>query len=57
MKALDINSSLSARRDLTGEPGYTGDTNDSASMNAWLYKQVMTKLAANDSIVPADLKL
>jgi hypothetical protein len=29
---------------------------DSASMNIWLHKQVMTKLAANGGKVPEDLK-
>src|ERR1051325_9630317 len=47
MKALDIDSSFAARKELAKELGYTGDTNDSASMNIWLHKQVMTKLAAN----------
>ena len=56
MKALDIDSSLSARKELAKELGYTGDTGDSASMNVWLHKQVMTKLAANGGKVPADLK-
>jgi len=56
MKALKIESSLSARKDLAKELGYTGDMNDSASMNIWLHKQVMTKLAANGGIVPDDLK-
>ena len=56
MKALDIDSSLSARKELAKELGYTGDTNDSASMNIWLHKQVMTKLAANGGKVPDDLK-
>ena len=56
MKALDIDSSLSARKELAKELGYTGDTNDSASMNIWLHKQVMNKLAANGGKVPADLK-
>src|SRR5262249_41527574 len=41
MKALDIDSSLGARKELAKELGYTGDTNDSASMNVWLHKQVM----------------
>ena len=41
MKALDIDSSLAARKELAKELGYTGDTNDSASMNIWLHKQVM----------------
>jgi len=56
MKALDIDSSLSARKELAHELGYTGDTNDSASMNIWLHKQVMTKLAANGGKLPADIK-
>ena len=56
MKALDINSSLSARKDLAHELGYTGDTNNSASMNIWLHKQVMAKLAANGGKLPSDVK-
>ena len=56
MKALDIDSSLSARKELAHELGYTGDTNDSASMNIWLHKQVMAKLAANGGKLPADIK-
>jgi hypothetical protein len=56
MKALDIDSSFSARKELAKELGYTGDSNDSASMNIWLHKQVMTKLAANGGKLPADLK-
>ena len=56
MKALNIDSSLSARKELAHELGYTGDTNDSASMNIWLHKQVMSKLAANGGKLPADVK-
>jgi hypothetical protein len=56
MKALDIDSSLAARKDLAHELGYTGDTNDSATMNIWLHKQVMTQLAANGGKLPADVK-
>jgi hypothetical protein len=56
MKALDIDSSFSARKELAKELGYTGDSNDSASMNIWLHKQVMTKLAENGGKVPADLR-
>ena len=56
MKALDIDSSLSARKELAHELGYTGDTNDSATMNVWLHKQVMSKLAANGGKLPADVK-
>jgi len=56
LKALDIDSSLAARKELAKELGYTGNTNDSATMNIWLHKQVMTKLAANGGKVPDDLK-
>lgn len=56
MKALDIDSSLTARKELAHELGFTGDTNDSASMNIWLHKQVMSKLAANGGKLPADIK-
>ena len=56
MKALDINSSFAARKDLAKELGYTGDSSDSASMNIWLHKQVMTKLAANGGKLPPDIK-
>jgi hypothetical protein len=56
MKLLDLDSSLSARKELAKELNYSGDTNDSASMNIWLHKQVMTKLAENGGKVPADLK-
>ena len=56
MKALNIDSSLSARKELAKELGYTGDTNDSASMNIWLHKQVMSKLAANGGKLPPEIK-
>jgi zona occludens toxin (predicted ATPase) len=56
MKALDIDSSLGARKELAHELGYTGDTNDSATMNIWLHKQVMAKLAANGGKLPPDIK-
>jgi hypothetical protein len=56
MKLLDLDSSLTARKELAKELKYSGDMNDSASMNIWLHKQVMTKLAENGGKVPADLK-
>ena len=56
MKLLDLDSSLSARKELARELNYTGDINNSAAMNIWLHKQVMVKLAANGGKVPADLK-
>ena len=56
MKLLDLDSSLENRKELAKELNYTGDTGDSATMNIWLHKQVMTKLAQNGGKVPAELK-
>jgi hypothetical protein len=56
MKLVDLDSSLNARKELAIELHYTGDMNDSASMNIWLHKQVMRKLAENGGKVPDDLK-
>jgi hypothetical protein len=56
MKLLDLDSGLSSRKELAKELGYTGDTGDSATMNVWLHKQVMQKLAANGGKVPDELK-
>lgn len=55
MKALGLDSSLTARKELAAELHYTGDTNDSATMNVWLHKALMKKLAENGGKVPADL--
>jgi 3-oxoacyl-ACP reductase-like protein len=56
LKLLGLDSSLQARKELAQELHYTGDTGDSATMNIWLHRQVMTKLAANGGKVPADLR-
>lgn len=56
MKLLNLDSSFTARKELAKELNYTGDTNDSASMNIWLHKQVMQKLAENGGKVPDSLK-
>lgn len=56
LKLLDLDSSLAARKELAGELHYSGDTNDSATMNVWLHKQVMQKLAENGGNVPDSLK-
>ena len=55
MKLLNLDSSLAARKSLAQELKYTGDTNDSATMNVWLHKQVMQKLAENGGKVSPDL--
>ncbi len=56
MKLLGLDSSLEQRKLLADELGYSGDTNESAAMNVWLHKQVMTSLAENGGIVPDSLK-
>jgi hypothetical protein len=56
MKALDLDSSLSARKELAKDLHYDGDSNDSAKMNMWLHKQVMKKLAENGGKVPDELR-
>lgn len=55
LKLLHLDSSLEARKELARELHYSGDTADSATMNVWLHKQVMMKLAANGGKVPAEL--
>ena len=56
MKLLDLDSSLSARKELANELNYTGNVNDSAAMNVWLHKHVMIKLAENGGKFPELLK-
>jgi hypothetical protein len=55
MKLLGMESSLAERRELADELGYTGDKSDTATMNIWLHKQVLRKLAENGGKVPANL--
>ncbi|WP_395650756.1 DUF3597 domain-containing protein [Brevundimonas sp.] len=55
MKLLGLESSLSERKELAEELGYTGDTSDSASMNIWLHKQVIQKIVDNGGQLPRDL--
>lgn len=55
MKLLGIDSSLENRKSLARELGYTGSTDDSATMNIWLHKRVMEELQKNGGKVPASL--
>ena len=55
MKLVGMDSSLSARKELATELGYTGNKDDSAAMNVWLHKQVLRKLAENGGKVPQNL--
>lgn len=55
MKLLQVDSGLEHRKQLAAELKYSGDMNDSASMNIWLHRQLMQALAANGGKLPADL--
>jgi hypothetical protein len=56
MKLLKLDSSLDARKQLAQELGYTGALDGSATMNVWLQKEVMTKLAESGGKVPDSLR-
>jgi hypothetical protein len=56
LRALDLDSSLAARRELAAELKYSGtDPDGSAEKNTWLHKEVMKTLAANGGKIPKDL--
>ena len=55
MKLVGMDSSLAARKELATDLHYTGNMNDSASMNMWLQKEVLRKLAENGGKVPQEL--
>jgi len=55
MKLVGMESSLAERKELADELGYAGDKSDSATMNIWLHKEVLKKLAENGGKVPPSL--
>ena len=55
LKLLDMDSSLGARKELAKDLSYSGDESDSATMNVWLHKAVLKKLAENGGKVPSEL--
>jgi hypothetical protein len=56
MKLLDMDSSLAERKELAKELGAPSSVmDDSASMNMWLHKEVLKRIAANGGNVPANL--
>jgi hypothetical protein len=55
MKLVGMDSSLAARKELAKDLDYTGDTGDSATMNIWLHKAVIKKIAENGGKVPNEL--
>jgi non-homologous end joining protein Ku len=56
MKALDLDSSLAARKELAADLNYTGtDPDGSAEKNTWLHKELMKTLAENGGEIPKEL--
>ena len=55
MKLVGMDSGLASRKELAKDLNYTGDTSDSASMNIWLHKVVIRKIADNGGKVPNEL--
>ena len=55
MKLVGMDSSFGARKELAKELNYSGDPNDSATMNIWLHKEVLRKLSENGGKVPPEL--
>lgn len=55
MKAVGMDASLAERRELAAELGFKGDPHDTATMNMFLHKALMKRLAENGGKVPAEL--
>jgi hypothetical protein len=56
LKLLEMDSSLTARKELAAELGCPADLmGDSAKMNIWLHKTVLARIAENGGNVPKDL--
>jgi len=56
LKLLDMDSSYESRKELAVELGIPPDKMaDSASMNIWLHKTVLQKLAENGGNIPQEL--
>jgi len=56
LKLLDLDSSFTSRKELATELDCPAELmKDSASMNIWLHKTVLAKIAANGGYVPHDL--
>jgi len=55
LKALDIDSSFAARKELADELKYKGAYSGTAEQNIWLHKEVMKMLAENGGKLPKEL--
>lgn len=56
LKLLDLDSSLTARKELAEELGVHAGEHGSADQNIALHRAVMDKLAANGGVVPDSLR-
>lgn len=56
LKLLDLDSSLSARKELADELGVHAGADGTAEQNIALHKAVMAKLAENGGVVPDNLR-
>ena len=56
LKLLDLDSSLSARKELADELGVHAGEDGSAEQNIALHKAVMQKLAENGGVVPDSMR-
>lgn len=56
LKLLDLDSSLTARKELANELNVHAGADGSAEENIALHKAVMTKLAENGGVVPDSLR-
>lgn len=56
LKLLDLDSSLSARKELAQELGVHADADGSAEQNVALHRAVMAKLTENGGVVPDSLR-
>jgi hypothetical protein len=56
LKLLDLDSSLSARKELADELGVHAGADGSAEQNIALHRAVMAKLAENGGVVPDSMR-
>lgn len=56
LKLLDLDSGLSARKELAAELGVNAGEHGSAEQNIALHRAVIDKLAANGGIIPDNLR-
>lgn len=56
LKLLELDSSFAVRKELAAELNCPAELmDDSAQMNTWLHKTVLTKIAENGGNIPQDL--